>query len=117
MHPLEWFETLYQRARDEGATVPWADRVPNPHVVPMVKKLPTDRSIQRALKIGCGYGDDAEWLDAFAFRTAWIIEPVLKPKGSSYHFRLGVAGRLRGQSRITIRRRNSGRIHWDDTHQ
>ena len=77
MHPLEWFETLYQRARDEGATVPWADRVPNPHVIPLVKKLPTDRSIQRALKIGCGYGDDAEWLERQGFDvTAFDISPT-----------------------------------------
>ena len=30
-----------------------------------------------------------------AFKTAWIIEPRLKPKGSSYDLRVGVAGRIR----------------------
>lgn len=75
--PLGWFDELYQKARDEGARVPWADMVPNPHVVPMVEDLFPEGAGRRALKIGCGYGDDAEWLVARGFAvTAFDISPI-----------------------------------------
>ena len=77
IRPLEWFEELYQKARDGGTTVPWADMVPNLHVIPLVKKLRTDHSPLRALKVGCGYGDDAEWLGRQGFDvTAFDISPT-----------------------------------------
>ncbi len=77
MRPLAWFEELYQKARDDGATVPWADRVPNPHIVQMLEKLSLDGSPRLALKIGCGYGDDAEWLAQRGFAvTAFDISPT-----------------------------------------
>lgn len=60
--PLDWFEHLYARASSEGVPIPWADRVPNPNLIALyaaVRHLPFGR---RALKVGCGLGDDAEWL-------------------------------------------------------
>ena len=31
--PVGWFETLYREAEVGEARVPWADGVPNPHLV------------------------------------------------------------------------------------
>jgi len=31
--PLSWFEEIYDLARQEGAAVPWADRIPDPNVL------------------------------------------------------------------------------------
>jgi len=75
--PLDWFESLYQKARDEGAKVPWADMVPNPNVTHLFKFLPKFAPLQPALKVACGYGDDAEWLAAHEFEvTAFDIAPT-----------------------------------------
>ena len=60
--PLSWFEEIYDLARQEGAAVPWADRIPDPNVLPLFEAIPQAEPLGRALKVGCGYGDDAEWL-------------------------------------------------------
>jgi len=59
--PLDWFEQLYGEA-GELEDVPWADLEPNKVLVrePAVQ----DGAGRRALVVGCGYGDDAEWLAA-----------------------------------------------------
>ncbi len=58
--PLRWFEDLYRAAETDGVTVPWADFRVNPHLASWSRLagLPSGR----ALVVGCGYGDDAEWL-------------------------------------------------------
>src|SRR5438477_2570772 len=57
---LSWFEALYREA-DAGTTVvPWADLVPNPHLVAW---LDTNVNVRgRALDVGTGLGDNAEEL-------------------------------------------------------
>jgi len=75
--PLAWFEQLYARSRaEENVVIPWADGVPNPNVVALYEKirhLPLGRS---ALVVGCGLGDDAEWLAALGVNvTAFDIAP------------------------------------------
>ena len=66
--PLGWFETLYCRARAAGqaAVIPWADLQPNPHLVEWLSSSAAPcvsrTAPGRALVIGCGLGDDAEWL-------------------------------------------------------
>jgi SAM-dependent methyltransferase len=75
--PLSWFEQLYDEARHEGATVPWADLVPNPNVLPLFDALPHPDALGQALKVGCGYGDDAEWLAQRGYSvTAFDISPT-----------------------------------------
>jgi SAM-dependent methyltransferase len=75
--PLSWFEDLYDKARHEGATVPWADLVPNPNVLPLFDAIPHSDAHGRALKVGCGYGDDAEWLAQRGYSvTAFDISPT-----------------------------------------
>jgi SAM-dependent methyltransferase len=70
---LEWFETLYREADTGTATVPWADLVPNPHLVAWLEANPTLGG--RALDVGSGLGDNAEELarrgmDVVAFDIA-----------------------------------------------
>lgn len=75
--PLAWFEQLYAQARTEGIPVPWADRIPNPNMVTLFEKLEGQIAFGRkALKVGCGLGDDAEWLAGRGFEvTAFDISP------------------------------------------
>ena len=60
--PLRWFEELYAAADAEGVVVPWADRVVNPSLAAWTRFDPG--TMRRVLVVGCGYGDDAEWLAA-----------------------------------------------------
>lgn len=72
--PLEWFEDLYAAASAGGAVVPWADQRPNPHLVswPLLGRRPA----ATALVVGCGIGDDAEWLAGRGLQvTAFDIAP------------------------------------------
>ena len=60
--PLDWFDLLYSRAETENVIIPWADKKPNPNLVELfdsVGHLPFGKC---AIKVGCGLGDDAEWL-------------------------------------------------------
>ena len=66
--PLGWFEVLYRQAGDDPSIIPWADFAPNPNVVEWLEHNPgAGRS--RALKVGCGLGDDAEELARRGFET------------------------------------------------
>lgn len=59
--PVGWFEDLYLEAKNRVAVVPWADRRPNPHLV----SWPERNSVAGpSLVVGCGLGDDAEWVAA-----------------------------------------------------
>lgn len=58
--PLRWFEQLYAAARDGEVAVPWANLEVNPHLKSW--KLLDPTLMRRTLVVGCGYGDDAEWL-------------------------------------------------------
>jgi SAM-dependent methyltransferase len=72
--PLRWFEELYAAASAGEAEVPWADLRPNPHLVtwPHLGQLRP----KSALVVGCGLGDDAEWLAARGLAvTAFDIAP------------------------------------------
>ncbi len=64
---IGWFEELYRRASGDAGQVPWADLVPNPHLLSWLEKEQVRGDGQRALVIGCGLGDDAEKLSALDF--------------------------------------------------
>lgn len=67
-----WFEPLYSAADRGEATVPWADLTANPM---LVGHAPTGTGT--ALVIGCGYGDDAQYLASLGWRvTAFDISPT-----------------------------------------
>ncbi|MBB2740538.1 UNVERIFIED_ORG: SAM-dependent methyltransferase [Microbispora rosea subsp. rosea] len=58
--PLGWFEPLYSAAERGEALVPWADHVPNPRLVEWAGGRAGEG--RAALVVGCGMGDDAEYL-------------------------------------------------------
>jgi SAM-dependent methyltransferase len=72
--PLRWFEQLYAAADDGTATAPWADLAVNPNLASWPRLDPA--SMRRALVVGCGYGDDAQWLAGRGCEvTAFDISP------------------------------------------
>lgn len=74
---LGWFEALYQEARGNEAIVPWADMVLNPHLCEWHRRTGYDFRGKRCLKIGCGLGDDAEYLaSAGGSVVAFDISPT-----------------------------------------
>src|SRR5262249_28538530 len=58
--PTAWFERLYREAASGTAVVPWADLVPNPHLVEWLDAHALRPG--RALDVGCGLGGNAEEL-------------------------------------------------------
>jgi SAM-dependent methyltransferase len=69
-----WFEALYAEADGAAGRIPWADLVPNPHLVSWLDENNARGEDRRALVIGCGLGDDAELLAARGFNvTAFDI--------------------------------------------
>jgi SAM-dependent methyltransferase len=59
--PRAWFEILYAEAEVGASAVPWADFRPNPNLVAWLCQSETADG-GKALKVGCGYGDDVEEL-------------------------------------------------------
>ncbi|WP_300679241.1 phospholipase D-like domain-containing protein [Nocardioides sp.] len=73
--PLGWFEPLYRAAAEGTATVPWADLAPNPLLTSWTGLA--DLPPGTAVVVGCGYGDDAEWLAAQGWHvTAFDLSPT-----------------------------------------
>jgi SAM-dependent methyltransferase len=72
--PTLWFEELYQGAARGRNGIPWAENQVNPHLAAW-SALDHSR-MHRALVVGCGYGDDAEWLATRGITvTAFDIAP------------------------------------------
>ena len=70
--PLRWFEELYASANRNSQEIPWARMEPHPKMVEWIASQPDVQG--KALVIGCGLGDDAEWLAAVGFEvTAFDI--------------------------------------------
>ena len=75
--PLGWFEALYATAGGDPSTIPWADLSPNPSLVSWLDEQGVTGPGRKALKIGCGLGDDAEELSRRGFdTTAFDISPT-----------------------------------------
>lgn len=67
--PTGWFEALYREAEEGKSTVPWVDYHPTPFLVGFWIKHPQPTAGKSALVIGSGFGDDAEQLATWGFRT------------------------------------------------
>jgi SAM-dependent methyltransferase len=65
-----WFDELYRHAEGDFAAIPWADQRPNEHLVQWLEAKPLAALGRRALVVGCGLGDDAEYLSAIGFDVA-----------------------------------------------
>jgi len=63
--PFAWFEELYENANRESDDVPWARMEPHPQMVEWIANRPEING--KALVVGCGLGDDAEWLEDIGF--------------------------------------------------
>ncbi len=74
---MGWFEVLYATAGGDSSIIPWADLAPNPNLVRWLDQQGVAGSGRKALKIGCGLGDDAEELSRRGFvTTAFDISPT-----------------------------------------
>lgn len=76
--PFDWFERLYSMASRGELVVPWADGEPNPYLGELFSRAGESLTPnRRALCVGCGFGDDAEWM-AFSGLpvTAFDIAPT-----------------------------------------
>jgi SAM-dependent methyltransferase len=61
--PLAWFDRVYEQADGATDAVPWADLAPNAALVTWLGST-WQADSARALVVGCGLGDDAEYLAA-----------------------------------------------------
>jgi SAM-dependent methyltransferase len=69
-----WFESLYAAAERGTATVPWVDNTPNHR---LVSALSGATGTGNALVVGCGLGDDAEYVASLGFATvAFDVSPT-----------------------------------------
>lgn len=75
--PLGWFEALYQQAAGDFGTIPWADRAVNPNLAAWCEREALPRPGMRVAVVGCGLGDDAEYLSARGAQvTAFDLSPT-----------------------------------------
>lgn len=67
--PTGWFEALYREAEEGKSAVPWVDYRPTPPLVGFWIQHPQQTAGKSALVVGSGFGDDAEQLAAWGYRT------------------------------------------------
>jgi SAM-dependent methyltransferase len=67
--PTAWFERLYATAETGRAQVPWDRGAPHRLLVEWAKERELRGERRRALVIGCGLGDDAEFIAGLGFAT------------------------------------------------
>jgi SAM-dependent methyltransferase len=64
-----WFERLYRAAEDGAAIVPWDRRAPHRLLVEWAERRGPTGDGRRALVVGCGFGDDAEYVAGLGYAT------------------------------------------------
>ncbi len=75
--PTGWFEALYSQAGGDSSIIPWADLKVNPGLEEWLDRSRIRGDGKKALKVGCGLGDDAERLTELGFEvTAFDIAPT-----------------------------------------
>jgi 2-polyprenyl-3-methyl-5-hydroxy-6-metoxy-1,4-benzoquinol methylase len=62
-----WFERVYAAAEAGEAVVPWDHHEPAPALVSWARACGLNGARRRALVVGCGLGDDAEFLAGLGF--------------------------------------------------
>jgi SAM-dependent methyltransferase len=71
--PTGWFERLYAAAAAGETGVPWDRHAASPLLVQWATERgwrgTRDQAAQAALVVGCGLGDDAEFISSLGFRT------------------------------------------------
>jgi SAM-dependent methyltransferase len=72
-----WFETLYAEANGDFNAIPWADRGVNYWLQDWTEKSKISWENCRVLVVGCGLGDDAEYLARLGAKvTAFDLAPT-----------------------------------------
>lgn len=67
--PTGWFEPLYAAAEAGHAVIPWDRGIPHQLLVAWARAAGLDGTGRRALVVGCGLGEDAEFVASFGFDT------------------------------------------------
>lgn len=74
---LAWFEQVYEAAAARDVRVPWDRGAPHRHLVDWAERAAVNGEGKRAVVVGCGTGDDAEFVAALGFEvTAFDIAPT-----------------------------------------
>jgi SAM-dependent methyltransferase len=72
-----WFETLYAEANGDFNAIPWADRGLNYWLKDWIEKSNTTWENRQILIVGCGLGDDAEYMVGLGAKvTAFDLSPT-----------------------------------------
>jgi hypothetical protein len=72
-----WFEPLYAEGVGNPGSIPWADMKPNPNLTTWSDKHGHEAARDSARVVGCGLGDDAEYLSGQGLHvTAFDISPT-----------------------------------------
>jgi len=75
--PTGWFERLYAAAEAGEIAVPWDRGVPSRYLTQWAAARALVGAGKRALVVGCGLGDDAEFVARLGFQTvAFDISPT-----------------------------------------
>lgn len=74
---LAWFEQVYEAAAARNTRVPWDRGAPHRHLVEWAAKSQVQGDGKRAMVVGCGVGDDAEFVAGLGFDvTAFDLAPT-----------------------------------------
>lgn len=74
---MGWFEALYKESAGDTELIPWADMAPNRYFQAWANKTGLRGRGKNALVVGCGLGDDANYLHDLGFNvTAFDISPT-----------------------------------------
>ncbi len=74
--PTGWFDALYSQGAGDPSIIPWADFKVNPNFEEWLSRRNIQGKGKKAVKVGCGLGDDAERLAALGFGvTAFDVSP------------------------------------------
>jgi SAM-dependent methyltransferase len=74
---LGWFDALYKESGGDTSMIPWADMLPNRFFREWAERTGLKGNGRTALVVGCGLGDDAQYLDDLSFKvTAFDISPT-----------------------------------------
>lgn len=72
-----WFDALYKEAAGNTERIPWADLEPNPYFKEWAERNDLSGDGRSALVVGCGLGDDANYLNQLGFKvSAFDLSPT-----------------------------------------
>ena len=75
--PTAWFDRLYLAADRGETSVPWDRGQANPYVVAWIREPARHGEGQRAVVVGCGLGEDAEFVAGLGYdTTGFDISPA-----------------------------------------